>query len=116
MSAKAVDILKDIFTLGTASLVLIYGMVRVGQLVDSHAITGEAGMVIFVALTSAAAGFLFGTAQGRQTSRAFEKGLLTPTPGDAGTVVTGDNPTVQSGGPTVTGDNVRVSTPTVTRP
>lgn len=116
MTSKAVDVTKDLLSFGTGSLVVLVGLYWVKQMAETGAITGEAAMVVFVSVIGMAATFLFGTAMSRTNTRAFERGLNTPGPNETATVVTGDNPTVQSGGPTVTGDNVRVSTPTVNAP
>jgi hypothetical protein len=89
----------------TAAGIAFYTLYRVGQLIDVGKITGEAGMVIFVSIGSAAVGYLFAKGTKDDNTAAFAAGVLTPGPNDSGTVVTGDNPTVQSGGPT------NVSTP-----
>lgn len=100
-SGRTVDLVKDLFTYGTAAAVVILGLFWVKQLVDSHAITGAEAMVVFVGTISAATGFLFGVALARTGQRAYEKGVNTPGPNDSGTTVNADTATVQGGDPTI---------------
>ncbi len=99
-SGRTTDVIKDLFTYGTAAAVVLLGMFWVKQLVDSHAITGAEAMVVFVGAISAETGFLFGVALARNGARSFEKGVNTPGPNDAGTSIQADSATVTDSGPT----------------